>query len=154
MVSPSLVASPSSIFLGAEDFTTGFNLTCIVSGEGKFSWQWSDPNGGSPSTEVISDATRLSTAYFTATSISSNDAGMVAFTCEATYDPEVTGIDDIEQSGLQEITVELASEFYGMCMVICSMSNKHGDVSLNCNCGVCILCILDVQLIACMDFKI
>ena len=111
MVSPSLVASPSSISLGAEDFTTDFNLTCTVSGEGKFSWQWSDPNGGSPGEEVISDATRTSTALFTATSISSNDGGMVAFTCEATYDPAVTDIDDIEQSGLQEITVELASEF-------------------------------------------
>ena len=67
---------------------------------------------------MISDATRLSTAYFTATSISSNDASVVSFTCEATYDPEVTGIDDIEQSGLQEITVELASEFVCMCMVL------------------------------------
>ena len=111
MVSPSLVASPSSISLGADDFTTDFNLTCTVSGEGKFSWQWNDPNGGSPSTMVISDATRTSTALFTDTSISSNDAGMVSFTCEATYDPEVTGIDGIQQSGLQEITVELASEF-------------------------------------------
>ena len=120
MVSPSLVAFPSSISLGAEDFTTDFNLTCTVSGEGKFSWQWSDPNGGSPSEEVISDATRTSTALFTVTGISSNDAGMVTFTCEVTYDPEVTGIDGIEQSGLQEITVELASEFYCMC---CSMSH-------------------------------
>ena len=88
---------------------------------------------------MISEATRTSTALFTVTGISSNDTGMVFFTCEATFDPEVTGIDGIEQSGLQEITVELASEFYGMCMVICSMShynNKHGDVSLNSNCGV------------------
>ena len=105
------MASPSSISLGAEDYTTDFSLTCTVSGEGKFSWQWSDPNGGLTSMEVISDATRTSTAHFTVTYISSNDAGMVAFTCETTYDPEVTGIDGIQQSGLQEITVELASEF-------------------------------------------
>ena len=48
-------------------WTSGDNLTlsCTVAGEGRFSWQWTDPDGNPPSAVILSNVTRTSIATFT-----------------------------------------------------------------------------------------
>ena len=92
MVTPSPTVSRP-----VEDVSPNLTLSCSVSGEGMFSWQWTNPDGDPPSEVMLYDTTRTSTAVFTR--ISSTSEGM--YQCEATPLPAQG-----QQSGFQDINVQ------------------------------------------------
>ena len=101
--SPSLLPVPSPVRASAGNI----NLSCTVAGEGRFSWQWTDPDGNPPSAVILTDVTRTSIATFT--NIRGTGGGTLernlTFTCTATYNPLVSGVERNNVS--QEITVSV-----------------------------------------------
>ena len=99
-VPPSLLLVPSPVRTSADNPT----LSCTVAGEGRFSWQWTDPDGNPPSAVILSNVTRTSIATFT--NIRGTGGGTLernlTFTCTATYNPLVSGVENTDS---QEITV-------------------------------------------------
>ena len=102
-VVPSLLPVPFPVRTSADNLT----LSCTVAGEGRFSWQWTDPDGNPPSAVIFSDVTRTSIASFT--NIRGTAGGTLernlTFTCTATHNPLVSGVERNNVS--QEITVSL-----------------------------------------------
>ena len=100
---PSLLPVPSPVRTSADNLT----LFCTVAGEGRFSWQWTDPDGNPPSAVILSKVTRTSIATFT--NIRGTGGGTLernlTFTCTATYNPLVSGVERNNVS--QEITVSV-----------------------------------------------
>ena len=94
-----MVTPSSSITRPVDDVSPNLTLSCSVSGEGMFSWQWTNPDDDPPSEVMLNDITRTSTAIFTL--ISSMSEGM--YRCEATYDPPLP---QGQQSGFQDINVQ------------------------------------------------
>ena len=98
--SPSLLPVPSPVRASADNL----NLSCTVAGEGRFSWQWTDPDGNPPSAVILSNVTRTSIATFTNIMIRGNASeANLTFTCTATYNPLVSGVEQNNVS--QEIIV-------------------------------------------------
>ena len=101
-VPPTLLPVPSPVRESADNF----NLSCTVEGEGRFNWQWTYPDGNPPSAVILSNLTRTSIATFTNidTMIRDNASETnLTFTCRATYNPLVSGVEQNNVS--QEITV-------------------------------------------------
>ena len=104
-VPPSLLPSTAPARLLAANLSPNLTLSCTVAGEGRFSWQWTDPDGNPPSAVILSNVTRTSIATFT--NIRGTGDGTLernlTFTCTATYNPLVSGVERNNVS--QEITV-------------------------------------------------
>ena len=87
--SPSLLPVPSPVRTSADNLT----LSCTVAGEGRFSWQWTDPDGNPPSAVILSNVTRTSIATFTNIRLSVIKARfsctLVNFTCRFEDSPSV-----------------------------------------------------------------
>ena len=100
---PSLFPVPSPVRASADYLT----LSCTVAGEGRFSWQWTDPDGNPPSVVILSNVTRTCIATFT--NIRGTGGGTLernlTFTCTATYNPLVSGVE--RNNASQEITVSV-----------------------------------------------
>ena len=100
-VPPSLLPVPFPVRTSADNLT----LSCTVAEEGRFSWQWTYPDGNPPSAVILSNVTRTSIATFT--NIRGTGGGtlerILTFTCTATYNPLVSGVERNNVS--QEITV-------------------------------------------------
>ena len=98
---PSLLPVPSPVWMSVDNLT----LSCTVAGEGRFSWQWTDLGGSPPIAVILSNVTRTSIATFTY--IRGTGGGILernlTFTCTATYNPLVSGVERNNVS--QEITV-------------------------------------------------
>ena len=108
---PSLLFDTAFMTLSADNLSPNLTLSCTVMGEGRFSWQWTGPDGNPPSAVILSDVTRTSTAVFTNirntlmdTLAEETGERSVSFRCEATYRPVVPGI---ENSAAQDITISL-----------------------------------------------
>ena len=104
---PSLLPNTAPTTLSADNVSPNLTLSCTVMGEGRFSWQWTGPDGNPPSVMILSDVTRTSTAVFTDIR-DTTEKGSVSFSCEATYNPIIPGI---ENSAAQNISVSLQGSY-------------------------------------------
>ena len=95
----------SPIMRGADDVSSNLTLTCTVSGNGTFRWEWEDQSGSPPTMTETLDTSRTSTAVFTRIAGPGSFMGEVTYRCIAYYDPPVPG--NVQQSGSQDITVQL-----------------------------------------------
>ena len=95
-VPPSLLPNTAPARLLAANLSPNLTLSCTVAGEGRFSWQWTDPDGNPPSAVILSNVTRTSIAYFTNIrgTPSGSDNEMLTYACHATYSTTVSGIEN------------------------------------------------------------
>ena len=104
---PSLLPVPSPVPFPVRTSADNLTLSCTVAGEGRFSWQWTDTDGNPPSAVILSNVTRTSIATFT--NIRGTGGGTLernlTFTCTATYNPLVSGVERNNVS--QEIIVSV-----------------------------------------------
>ena len=108
-VAPSIVP-PSLIIRDANDVSPDLNLTCTVSGEGRFRWEWTGPGGITPSNVQLYDLTRTSTASFTGIR-----GGGDGFQCRATYSPVIptrTNVPAFAMSDSQDVAVWLECKYH------------------------------------------
>ena len=95
-VPPSLLPNTAPVRLLAANLSPNLTLSCTVAGEGRFSWQWTDPDDNRPSAVTLSNVTRTSIATFT--NIRGTGGGTLernlTFTCQATYSSMVNGIEN------------------------------------------------------------
>ena len=127
---PDMVPTDPHIFLPVlspvRTSAENLNLSCTVAGEGRFSWQWTDPDGNPPSAVILSNVTRTSIATFT--NIRGTGGGTLernlTFTCTATYNPLVSGVERNNVS--QEITVVVQGTLYNL-IVTCTCIHKRAQ---------------------------
>ncbi len=108
-VAPSIVP-PSLTTRDANDVSPDLNLTCTVSGEGRFSWEWTGPGGITPSNVQLYDLTRTSTASFTGIR-----GGGDGFQCRATYSPVIPSRPNVPafaMSASQNVSVQLECKYH------------------------------------------
>ena len=101
---PSLLPNTAPVRLLAANLSPNLTLSCTVVGEGRFSWQWTDPDGNPPSDVILSNVTRTSIATFT--NIRGTDGGSenetLTYICQATYSSMVNST---ENSSTQAIEI-------------------------------------------------
>ena len=104
-VPPSILPNTAPAKLLAANLSPNLTLSCTVAGEGRFSWQWTDPDGNPPSAVTLSNVTRTSIAFFInindTFSGSKNDSGVLTYTCQATYSSMVNGIENTAIQAIQ-----------------------------------------------------